>query len=172
MVLRCMLLFFSRQLRLKHTLLRAFLKECLPEMLSKVGVLVGAVLNKSEKMSRESSAALRRSSHLREMVACFILPEQKQHANPTFFAVPSPAQVWPRPKPEPRFYIDKLPINRLAAVMLGGLGFVDFLRKSCNLSCQMTDKTAASSHPRQRSDNGAGQRCQTTLETTVLGMDF
>ena len=40
---------FSGQLRLKHLLLRAFLDECLPEALSKVDVLDGAVLQKSKK---------------------------------------------------------------------------------------------------------------------------
>ena len=48
--LRCdVFLTFSYPSHLKHLLLRAFLESCFPEMLSKVGVLDGRGMKKSEK---------------------------------------------------------------------------------------------------------------------------
>ena len=54
--LRCnVFLTFSYPSHLKHLVLRAFWEDCLPEMLSKLGVLAERGMKKSTKTSRHSS---------------------------------------------------------------------------------------------------------------------
>ena len=52
------LLTFPWTFHLTHILLRAFLEDCLPEMLSKVGVLAERSMNKSKKHHMIALAAL------------------------------------------------------------------------------------------------------------------
>ena len=56
---QCFVFTFSWTSQLRHLLLRAFLEDCLPEMLSTVGVLAGRSIKQS-KASSDSSSGLGR----------------------------------------------------------------------------------------------------------------
>ena len=85
---------------LKHLVLRAFLEDCLPEMLSKLGVLAGRGIKKSKKHRAIAPAALE---------GCGGLGQLWEALAELWEAL---GELWEA------LYIEKLPINRTAAVML------------------------------------------------------
>ena len=105
---RCNIFFiFSYPSHLKHQVLRAFLEDCLPEMLSNVGVLAERSMNKSKKHRAIAPAALG---------GCGGLGQLWEALAELWEAL---GELWEG------LYIEKLPINRTSSrYVTGGVTIV------------------------------------------------